>query len=96
MWRCSIAKIARPLGGARIGGATHSGFAVARNYLQMPHALSRLQVLFYGDPPQTDIGNTNTINSFAEPRNANGFLPPLPAAESGLPHRALRRINVRM
>ncbi len=30
------------------------------------------QLLFFGDPPQTDIGATNTINSFAEPRNANG------------------------
>jgi hypothetical protein len=33
-----------------------------------------MQVLFYGDPPQTDIGAVNTINYFAEPRNAQGSL----------------------
>ena len=29
---------------------------------------------FMSGPPQPTIGDTNTINTWAEPRNANGFV----------------------
>ena len=44
-------------------------------------------MLFAGDPPQTEIGEVNTINSFAAPRNAQGVsvnttTPPVPTVNS--------------
>ena len=44
-------------------------------------------MLFTGDPPQTEIGEVNTINSFAAPRNAQGVsvnttTPPVPTVNS--------------
>ena len=41
------------------------------------------QMLFENDPQQPDIGAVNTINYFAEPRNANGSL--LSCVESPVP-----------
>jgi hypothetical protein len=59
------------------------------------------QLLFFGDPPQPGIGTTNTINSFAEPRNANGAsvnttTPPEPMVNSINSWAEVRNAEVRV
>lgn len=58
------------------------------------------QLLFFGDPEQPGIGATNTINSFAEPRNANGVgvnttTPPEPMVNSINSWAEVRNAEVR-